>query len=243
MKPLLGYSTGGAAYQENLSLNERIKLLRDLGCNAIELGFVRPERYENEPMSEIDIELLKSFSWVSLHAPGGNWEYQNDEKTKKLLSDIKDLHERYPLDLVVFHPDRFDDFAELNELPFLIAMENMDSAKKSFKKPSHLTSMFKDHPDWKLVIDLQHCYSLDKSMSDVQDFVDNYSDRLKEVQISGAGKVKPNAVSHVPLYNADQKVVGEALKKLTNYPIIIESPVPTKEDLEKEYQYILSFLK
>ena len=145
MNKFLGFSTG-AIYKTGLGIEKSLEFISSLGIKVLELGYGRPERFQTDPLEGISLSLLKRFDWVSFHAPGSLYKYEDNEETRKLLEKIEGLHQRFPLNLVVFHPDSVMDFSILEDYSFPVAVENMDSRKESFKTVESIGQVLKDHP-------------------------------------------------------------------------------------------------
>lgn len=233
-KQLLGFSTG-TFEATGLTLNERIAFLHDLGCTALQLGYVKNERVAQEPIADIDIALLENFSWVSFHAPGSRWKYKRDDPgTQKLLQDIEVLHLKHPIDLVIFHPDSLDDLSVLDGYSFPIGIENMDDRKRSFQDAATLRSIFATHPHWKFVLDVHHAFLIDPEKR-ANELLSAFRDRLAEIHVSGYHD------GHVPLYETQQDVMLDLIRGLDT-PIILEGKTANLEAMKQEYQYVQSRL-
>jgi hypothetical protein len=226
----LGFSTG-ALYATNIPINERIKQFKNFGCTAIELGYVKKDRLAKEPLENINYDLLKDFSWVSIHAPAGDFKYSRTSQVLEVLEHIQWLYDKFSLNAVVFHPDVFEDFSILDGFSFPVAMENMDDQKKSFQRADSLKPVLEHDPNWKLVLDLNHCYVNDRSLHLVQDLYSVFKNRIAQIHISGYQKL------HEPLYVTGQREIIAAIPD-PKLPIIIESSVNSFEEARKEYEFI-----
>lgn len=229
----LGFSTG-ALYNTGIPINERIGFFKKLGCPAIELGYTKEARLAREPLEELDPNLLQDFFWVSLHAPGGDWKIRNDESTREVLKKIQDFHDRRPLNLVIFHPDSFEDFSVMKRFSFPVAIENMDARKFSFQRPDTLQPVFSKNPAWRLILDLNHVYSNDPSMRLAAAFARAFRDRIVEFHISGFAKL------HEPMYQTHKTEILSAVFD-RSLPIIVESQLTSLEDARREYEYITNY--
>lgn len=217
-----------------ISINESIKMFSDMGCNGIELGYVDGERIDEQPIEQIDHSLLKKFSWVTIHAPAKNLPYGDNEETKKLFASLENFHKQTPLNLVVFHPDAIGDLSVLESLTVPVGIENMDRRKQGFQTVEQLKPVFDQYPNWGMVLDVNHCYSLDTSMQLAEDLKAQFPPKIKQVHLSGYTEL------HDPLYNADQDIILDAVPAET--PIIIESTVLNLDDIKKEFEYITNYL-
>jgi len=234
MLSTIGFSTGAFA-REEMPFKERIKLFRDLGCSGVELVYDEKEKFFKELPSGSHTRLLKNFKWVSLHE-GSEQRYRKNQRTKTILNNIQKIHKIKPLNLVVFHPDLFDNFSVLDEYSFPIGMENMDNKKASFQRPDSFKPLFGEHPDWKLVLDLNHCYANDSSLILAKTMFTTFSNQLGEIHLSGFLKL------HEPLFKTKQDIILTSVPLDNSTPIIIESELATKNDARREYKYILEIL-
>jgi len=236
--PDLGFSTG-ALSATNLPMNDRIKFVRDLGCRAIEIGYARKERFFTEPLKEIDLKILGSFDWVSVHAPGSRWKCQNDEESQMVIREISAFHKRHRVSLVVFHPDSLVDPKMLDDAGFPIGIENMDPNKPSFQRPEDLMPLLQKFPAWRFVLDFNHCYVNDPTQKLADEMLRALGDRLAEKHISGYGD---ETKLHIPLYETRQDTILSEASRSPSAPMIIESMCADLVGAEKEYEYIKKHL-
>lgn len=234
MERIFGISTG-VLYKLGIPMNESIKILSDIGCNGIELGYVDGGRINEQPLEQIDHSLLKNFSWVSIHAPAKGFDYYNQSEVSIFFESLKNFSAQTPIDLVVFHPDAVGDLSILEPLGVPIGIENMDRRKQGFQTVDQLKPVFGQYPNWGMVLDVNHCYSLDTSMQLAEDLKEQFLPKIKQVHLSGYTEL------HDPIYNADQDIILDAVPE--DLPIIIESTVLSLDDIRKEFDYITNYLK
>ena len=134
------------------------------------------------------------------------------------------------------HPDIVDNWDIFDKYKMNWAIENMDSRKERFKTVEELAEFFGKKPGWKFVLDLNHCFSNDKSMKLASDFVDSLGDRIVEIHLSGYSGL------HDPLFLTKQNFIIDYCKK-SEAPIIIESVFDDVSQVQKEYDYIRNYLK
>ena len=143
----LGFSTG--VLHKTHRTKEALKKMRDLGYDTVELGFVNPARIEEGWLDELTKEDLEGFKYVSFHTPKHN--YGKNEGTYSFFKKVERIDKMRKLDLVVFHPDMFEDFSVLNEVGFNVALENMDNRKGSHKQPEDFDGIFSQDNKYKFV--------------------------------------------------------------------------------------------
>ena len=83
----LGFSTG--ILHKTHTTKEALKIMQNLGCNTVELGFVKPNRIKEGWLDEVSKEDIEGFSYISLHAPA--FAYGKNEETKYIFEKIKKI--------------------------------------------------------------------------------------------------------------------------------------------------------
>ncbi|MFH1427317.1 MAG: hypothetical protein ABIG60_02195 [Patescibacteria group bacterium] len=231
---LLGFSTGFFYKFGQPMSREAILICKKLGCKAIELCGVMPERINL--LKNIKKIYLQNFKYISLHS-SGLMKYKNNKKTKLMLEIIQEAHNRLNFNCVIIHSDLIEDWTVFKNYTFPIAVENMDLMKKSGKTPRSFKKILANEKI-KLVLDLNHCYTNDKSMKLAEEFYHNFKNQICEIHLSGY-KDKNNL--HVPLLKTKQIKILKAIPD-KNMPIIIESACENIIEAEKEYNYIKNYL-
>lgn len=85
----VGFSTGDL-FESELSLDEVIELYHSTEADAIEVSFGDPRVLLEHRFSEELKEMLRDFSYLSIHAPFINLKYGNNkEKEKVTAQDVK----------------------------------------------------------------------------------------------------------------------------------------------------------
>lgn len=223
----IGFSTG-ALYKSVPDDADRVAAIREIGCDTIELGFVKMVDFTSQRLNSLSPGWFSGFKYASLHAPIYN--YKRDIKSDCILYEIYKLHLKIPLDLVVFHPDTVVDFSVFHGLPFKIGFENMDNRKKSFKTPLELQDLLAENPEFGFVLDVNHAYSNDPSGRLTAEFYEKSGSRLSQIHLSGY------TGGHEPLFKTRQADIVFSIRNF-DAPIIIESIVEPKE-LKKEMLYV-----
>jgi hypothetical protein len=180
------------------------------------------------------IPLADDIAIKSIHAPA-DIIYRNDADTTRLLDELASYYKELNAELIVVHPDRVEDWTVFDVHPLNWAIENMDNLKPAYKSVEDLEAFFETRPEWKLVLDLNHCFSNDKTMKLAEDFIARLGHRLAEAHLSGY------AGYHEPLFQTKQDIILEYCKKL-EVPIVIESAFNDINDIGKEFDYIRKYL-
>ncbi|MBP9702674.1 hypothetical protein KBD69_03215 [Candidatus Woesebacteria bacterium] len=184
---MLGFSTG-CLFKHSLSIHEIIGVIRATETDAIELNFGRVEEFINLSMS--DLAKIKSevsiFKKISIHAPFRNIRY--DGNSSELLSKLNVFALSIAAEYVVFHPDTIVN-GEIIELVLgnVAAIENMDKNKIYGTNVGDLASLFEKMPSARFVLDLNHVYTLDKSMKLSRVLFEEYKSRIVSYHVSGYG--------------------------------------------------------
>lgn len=231
---ILGFGNG-KFYRIHSDSNERFSDKYMNYCKAGGAVHAIELQCRNEAMIDYLIDIfdydLSYFSYISLHVP--DLIYIDDEGSNRILSKLKILAQKYNINNFVFHTDKNTDWDFLSgnaDLP--ISVENMDERKEKGKFIEDI-KLILDKYDYKLTLDLQHCFVNDRSMKLAQDFQDVFKGKIAEYHISGYD----SEFLHYPLFKTKQdQIINSLIYK--NIPIIIESTFDEIGDHEKELDYI-----
>jgi len=230
---LFGFSTG--ALHKQADAKQALQKIREIGCNAVELGFVRKNRLEQGWLAALDKSDLIGFEYVSLHAP--KLYYQQNQETSEVLDQLIYAHKNiHPLDLVVFHPDNVMDIEIFKKLPFPIGFENMDRQKPFGRYVEEIKPIVEADDNFHFVFDVNHIKTLKPSRCNVDEFYDQLGHKLAEYHISGLDNEHP----HIPLFQTKQTDILDMIRDLSK-PIICESGL-TLDNIIKEKNYIKKYL-
>lgn len=178
---------------------------------------------------------LSSFRFISVHAP--KIASEKEEKIRRILEKLRLLKNRYGVCNFVFHIEGKTNWGlifEFRDLP--ISVENMDSDKIKGKSLEDVGKIITKY-GFNLTLDLQHCYTNDKSMKVARDFQKEFKEKIAEYHLSGfCEKFK-----HYLLFKTRQDEIIRALEK-KEVPIIIESTFDEEGDARKEIDYIKTLL-
>lgn len=226
---LLGCNTSKTTTFE--SLQDRIDTMKQVGCTAAELSLNDPTRLDF--FESLPDDYLSGFEHRSIHAPALELMYRDDKHTHALLTRLSKLSKRLGCATVVLHPDRVADWEVIAGYNIPWAIENMDHRKQSYQDVSSMAALFAKY-DFNMVLDINHCYAVKRSLEFVPAFYENFRERIVEIHLSGFQEL------HDPLYLTRQAEFIDAIPDAT-LPIILEG-VPNLADLEPEYNYVSNLL-
>lgn len=227
---ILGFNTGKL---NNLSVIEKINLFKEIGCNAIEFSVIN---FNDFDLIKKDIAKINpnDFSYRSLHGALKIGEekimYRDDQFSRDILKKTQWLCEALKIELVVMHPDRVEDWSVFKNYNIPIAVENMDRNKTMGKTVGDLKNIF-SNLGVPMVLDVNHCYTIDKTMGLTKEFSDAFAARIKEIHLSGFVNY------HEMLAKTKQIEIIESIPN-KNLPIIIESACITPDEFRREYEYV-----
>ncbi|MCX6765417.1 MAG: hypothetical protein NT136_00360 [Candidatus Moranbacteria bacterium] len=224
---IIGFNSGVLHHTFHPISKEMLDIIRNTGANAVELGSDQAEQ-----LKDLEVSDFQGFSYISIHAPS-NVIYGQNQEAVKVLDSIQEAHERFSFKCVVIHPDRVDNWDIFDNYNFPIAVENMDF-RKNFGKTVKDVKQVLENNDYGFVLDLNHCYSNDKSLRLAWDFYKAFKNRLCEIHISGFQKY------HEPLFKTRQNKIIKMLPK-KEVPIIIESVCDDMKEIKKELEYVNLF--
>lgn len=234
----LGFSTGCFFLQQR-TLVESIQEIAGVETTAVELNFGRPE----ELLSLTDNELIQvyeacqQFQHVSVHAPLRDAFFGKHDT--ELLEKLKEVALRTNARYIVFHPDMIDDAAFLEAtLGKLVALENMDNRKKIGQSATDLQRFFEIMPSASFLLDLNHVFTLDKTMKLAETLFQLFSDRLVGYHISGYGN---ETLLHTLLYQTQELEILRGIPD-QSFIAIHEGTLHEGDSLQQEYDFIQGFL-
>lgn len=172
---------------------------------------------------------LEKIKYLSLHAPT-DIIYKDDRRTLKLLSLLDKINKILNFNFIVFHPDVVKDKGLLKIFDLPVAIENMDQRKTTGKNVEQIKD-FIFGTGFQVLIDLNHCLVNDPTLQLAQNFWDEFKEKVCGFHISGYEFL------HEPLFQTKQDELISFVKN-KDRPIIIESPIQSFAQAEKEYNYI-----
>lgn len=234
-----GFSTG-CLYKTGLRLLQIIDIYSKVGADAIELGFSNEQALENLELTPELATKLSRFQYVSVHAPWITKNYASyDQIGRKIFTRLERITGELPISGVVFHPDKFEDLSILEKTKLPVLIENMDIRKTIGINPDYFTDLMRRF-NFGFVLDIQHAYEHDNTMTMAQEMIDAMGSGLKHLHVSGANRENPN---HSLVYCADNRdEIVRTLAKTGNVPRIFEGVVtlPIVETAEKELNFMNS---
>jgi hypothetical protein len=228
----IGFSHGALYRVMDPYTKETFNIYAGVGSEIIEVCFAKAG--EVEKLSDI-IPFVEKYPYKSIHLPS-DMKYRNDDQTRNILDKVSLFYNSIGADLILVHPDLVEDWSVFDDYPLKWAIENMDNRKLSYQQLSDLKKFFEQKNNWKMVLDLNHCFSNDKTMKLAEDFIGEFKDRIAEIHLSGFVDY------HEPLYKTKQNIIMDFCKKI-DVPIIIESTFDSVDEVEKEFEYISKYLK
>ena len=226
----IGFSTGDLYTKSSLEIKKGLDNLEKIGSTAVEISVWGG--MDSPSLDKIIKNDFNGFEYISLHAPGG--PYKKDDPTKKFLNKLEEINSEIRLDQIIFHPNEIEDMAVFDNYSLPIAIENMDWRKDFGSTVKDLNEFFKGN-SFGFALDLNHVFTIDKTLNEVSDFYEEFKDRIKEIHLSGIKEI------HDPLYITKQEEIIKAIPD-KNIPIIIESfrsPYLELAKAKKELNYIL----
>ncbi|MDO8669597.1 MAG: hypothetical protein Q7K65_04865 [Candidatus Buchananbacteria bacterium] len=215
---LIGFSTG-CLHKSGLKLVDKLKAYLRAGATALELGFVTPEQLFNFELTEADMSKLRKFSKITIHAPCRDIKYFDvSGLTNAVIRKLTALSQMLPVSGVVFHPDTVANFNGLEVVPFPVLIENMDRNKKFGTSVEEIREI-RDNYDFGFVLDLQHAYEHDPSMTLAHELASAMGNKIRHLHVSG----QTVDSYHAPVYKADnKKQICRLLKILPGVPVVLE---------------------
>lgn len=242
MDRYIGFSTGACyKFLDSLS-DDAVRLIKDIGCTAIEINW-----HDSEvPLPLAIAESLKEnyFEKVSLHLPC-NTNYGVNDKAHAIFTAALDLLSRYPFDYALFHPDLVTDWrvfkTGVSRFNTPISIENMDDRKKSFKDIESLYNFFSKNPHIRLVFDVNHWIVNGNGIISIPETLQRLEKReiiIKGIHLSGTGM-------HMPLHKDlnGQDILGSLSGLSKGIPIILESVCENADEMRKEFDFVHKFLR
>ncbi|MEA2004548.1 MAG: hypothetical protein U9O53_06380, partial [archaeon] len=123
--------------------------------SGVEVFLREPEKMSLLLESRAVCDSLRRFSEVSIHAPFYNIVYGDDDKTEKMLSDLRQVYRSLSAKRIVFHPVDVTDFSILCGCGMNVLVENMDFRKDRFQTWQEFREIFRRY-DFGLCLDVAH---------------------------------------------------------------------------------------
>ena len=182
-------------------------------------------------MERLSREDFNGFEYISIHLP------KLDESREEFLTRIEKVHERLRFNAAVLHPDQIEDWSFFKNTSLPISIENMDSRKAQCRNREDLQKVFQNI-DAKMTLDVAHVFDNDPTMQLGKELATIFKERIVEVHVSGYNYRD----LHDPIHLSKQTQILDAIPS-TDIPIIIESVCLTADEVQKEIEYISSYLE
>jgi sugar phosphate isomerase/epimerase len=236
----LGFSTSSFYRIPEIDTKRAVAVFRELGCEVIELSASELERIEW--LDEVRREDIEDFSFVSVHAPDQlAMEKLSLSEQKKVLDALEHLHKKLNFQAVVFHPDPWlGDFSILKQYDFPVSIENMDqrhSAGTTVENMRHIL----DKGDFRIALDLNHCYTHDETMKLAHDFYEAFQGNISHFHLSDFHNFQEGQ-RHQSFFRMKHNRIFENIPD-KNLPVLLEESLSSVEEGKQEIEYLKNFLE
>lgn len=187
-----------------------------------------------------DISGCHWLPYRSLHLP----DYNPNESREAQAKMAAKITERHLVNVAVIHPLKckseggypLDYYADLKDMGVCLAIENMDKNKPSGFRIQELARLV-EFADLGFVLDLQHAYEHDSSMSYAQDLFCAMKSRLVHLHVSGQSAGQNHSlVCRSENASAIAAFLGRIFSEM-RVPIILEGEYRVPEDIEEEIAF------
>ncbi len=223
---IVGLSTG-CFYTWGLDIYQEIKKVLSSEYNAIQIAF--PFKKDILVFKPFEI---KNMELVVVHLPWKDVAYDDNKETKKILEKMKEIKKMIEIKYFIIHPNNVENFDVFKD--FNVLVENLGSIRKFGSRLEDLKEIKKKfNPNF--LLDLTHVYKIDKNMKELDDIIKLFGNNLKMLHVSGF----KNGNEHSMLYDADNRdLIIKYIKKLKQYPIILEGQIPSNNLINKDLELI-----
>lgn len=211
----IGFSTGALALGD---FRRGLALLRDRGCDAVELSALREAELPGlmDHLAELD---LTAYRYISVHAPSKLRQMREAAVAEALRPCID---RGWP---VILHPDAIGDHGCWRDFGELLCLENMDKRKAAGRTAEELEPHFAALPAARLCLDLGHARQVDPTLNIARHIIRAYGDRIIQLHLSELDV----QCRHQPLSMATVWAVREIARIIPQVPVILESVVPEEQ--------------
>ncbi|MFA6551538.1 MAG: hypothetical protein WCV41_03370 [Patescibacteria group bacterium] len=239
----IGFSTSSFYKMPDFDAKSAIASCRDLGCKVIELNASRPDRIEW--LKQIKRSDVAGFSFISLHTPNAErMAALSKDQQKELLSFFADASKRLKADCVLFHPGEWlGDYSILKNYNFQATIENMDCRNEIGATVESMKELLAKG-DFKMTLDLNHCYTNDRSMKLAYDFYNAFAGKISHFHLSDFDEHLPESEPthwHNSFFKCKNNIILENIPGFDK-PIISEAPLFNMEEAKTELEYLKNFL-
>jgi hypothetical protein len=233
---LLGFSTKCFS-RTGWGLSKKVQFCSKLGTNIIEIDLTT----DNISMMDDKYlhEELREFENVYVHLP----HLGTSPRADYLINRLKDVSEKVDLNGVIVQPHRVSSFEQFANSGLPILISNTDDRKNKFRYPHEFKQVLGDYLDFGLALNLNHCYTNDRTLYSAKEFVEFYGPRIQLVHLSGYGVND----THLPLNNfhGREKVSVFFKNNDLNSSAIMQGIIPfePKDNASQELWYVKQILE
>ncbi len=183
----IGFSTGSIAMDD---VRRGLRVATHRRAKAVELSALREDELDPllASLDRLDND-LRSFDYVSFHAPSKRSQFSEREFVEKLRK-VADRDWA-----IIVHPDVIEDFSLWRTLGRAVCIENMDKRKKIGRTASQLRLIFQQLPEATFCFDIGHARQVDPTMQEAESF-------LQLFHLSCAAQSKMHLLVLVSLHRA-----------------------------------------
>jgi len=233
---IIGPSNGWLYAQNNFSLREQGKFLREAGVNAVEFCGTNSDQRIKFLLSD---EELSEFRHISLHLS----DYDKLRSLADQISLAEEIIKRRKVMHCLIHPLEvpvgYWEASAVRKIP--LAIENIDKNKSSSYDLKELERLLTDF-NLKFVLDVQHAFEHDPTMEYAWDLFQMAKNRLVYFHVSG--ETEDN--HHILVCQSrNRNTIIDFLGKVfpeTYLPIILEGEYVFPEQIREEISFLKSEL-
>lgn len=154
------------------------------------------------------------FQYLAVHAPTKALD-RPEEEVVAHLEAIASV-----VDAIVVHPDCLGDTSLYRQLGTKLVIENLDRRKGGGRTAQELVEYFDELPDAGLCFDVAHAGSIDPSLHEAHEILNQHGRRLRHVHLSSLD----DECHHLPLSGVDEQRFAPLLERCRDVPWILEAP-------------------
>jgi hypothetical protein len=177
----------------------------------------------------------------SIHMPGIDFTYKNDEFTKKIINKANEVMEEINVDYAVFHPTNIKDYSSL-DLNTKIAVENLHEKDDRYSSFETIKSLLNEHTDVYLNVDTNHIEKVNGDPSEYLELKDRIIALHTGCQWTRKNDNKEKSHGFLTEATKEQLQSFEPLLKLGK-PLTIEADIYSNKVsmIEKEIKFLRQF--
>ena len=223
----------GFAHRLTDDKNRMIEIASNFALDGVEIILPEPDGLFSFELAKGNIDRLKKFAYVSIHAPGH--ALSEDPISHRILDKISVIQKQVNAKNIIFHPTQIMDYGVFNQYNFSILLENEDWRKTVYKTPREFETLFKEHPSFGFNFDFAHALTVDPSI--ISDFCK--FPNLQQVHLSFHDRRTKN---HRFLFNNSSLKIVELIKLIPKeVPFVLECYAEDKTEtilIEQEIKFL-----